>query len=466
MGKLPVVAVVGRPNVGKSTLFNRILHRKIAVVNDQSGVTRDRNYMEAHWSGVDFTLIDTGGMMPDSKEDMENEINHQVEIALGEADVVVFMVSADVEPTDLDEEIARQFRKTCAKKVILVVNKAESTYADMMLASYWSLGLGEPYGISSLHGKGVGDMLDLVLEKIEENYDPSNATNFDYDIKMAIVGRPNAGKSSLVNKLLGDDRVIVTNLPGTTRDSIDTAFDYNDKRVKLIDTAGMRKKGQVKDDVEYYSNLRSLGSINRCDIAVLLIDTDRRLAEQDMKIIRHIQKERKGLIICWNKWDLVSKTHRTFDQIVKETRAEYKDLENIPMLSISAMTGKRVHDVLELALNVKEEMSYQVNRNELEDQFFTWIKRFPHPYIVGETVRFMGLKQQKSTYPHFIVFCTNPHRVTEAYQRFLKNKLYKLYKYSGTFIVIDFKGIGRRRGESSGDGGGEPQSFGVMSYEV
>jgi len=469
LSKLPVVAVVGRPNVGKSTLFNRILQRKIAVVDDQAGVTRDRNYMEAEWTGTNFTLIDTGGMMPDSKETMEAEINRQVDIAVAEATVVIFLVAADMEPTDLDIEIAKRFRRTCAERVVLAVNKAESTYAQAAIGTYWSLGLGEPIGVSALHGMGVGDLLDASVEKIEEHFDPEKAMSLDYDLKLAIVGRPNAGKSSLVNKFLGDERVIVTDIAGTTRDSIDTSMEYEGKYIKLIDTAGMRKKGRVNDDVEYYSNLRSVGSINRCDIVVLLIDTDRRLSEQDMKIIRHVRKERKALIICWNKWDLVNKDHRTFDTIVKETRHDYKDLNNIPMVSISALTGKRVHELLNLALKVKEINEVQVNRNELEDEFFGWTKRNPHPYVVGETVRFLGIKQQPDPYPHFIIFCSNPHRVTDAYERFLKNRLYKQYDFQGAFIIIDFKGPGRGASRPSGDSGGGYESSGgsfVMEYTV
>lgn len=443
MAKLPVVSVVGRPNVGKSTLFNRILSRKIAVVDDQPGVTRDRNYMEASWAGVDYTLIDTGGMVPDSREDMEAEINRQVEIAVEESDAVLFLVDGSVDPTDLDLMIARRFLRLCPEKIILSTNKVESASVELEMTQYWSLGLGEPHPISSLHGKGVGDLLDKINQKIAEHYDPDAAVDLAYDLKIAVVGRPNAGKSSLINYLLNDKRVIVSPIAGTTRDSIDTPFVYEGKRVKLIDTAGLRKKSHVKDDVEYYSNLRSLGSIHRADMAILLIDTDRKVSEQDMKIIRHVIEEHKGLIVCWNKWDLVEKDHRTFDTIVKESREEYKELEHIPMLSISALTGKRIHDVLKLAFEVKADASRHLVRSALEDKFFGWVKRFPHPYIVNHTVRFLGIKQQKGDFPHFIIFCSNREYMEDSYIRFLKNRLYQEYRFVGSFIVIDFKGAGR-----------------------
>jgi GTP-binding protein len=462
LGKLPVVAVVGRPNVGKSTLFNRILHRKIAVVDDRSGVTRDRNYMEADWAGTDFVIVDTGGMIPDTKESMASEINHQVSIAIAEADAVLFLVAGDTEPTDLDEEIANRLRKICGNKVVLAANKAESPGVVATQSMYWSLGMGEPLGISALHGTGVGDMLDAIVQKIEEHYDPEVAAFEEYDLKVAIIGRPNAGKSSLVNRLLGDNRVIVTDIAGTTRDSIDTAFEHDGNKIKIIDTAGMRKKSRVKDDVEYYSNLRSMGSIHRCDLAILLIDTDTTISEQDMRIIRHVQKERRGLIICWNKWDIVDKTHTTFDDIVKASRAEFKELENIPMLSISALTGKRVHDVLNLAFKVREDRLRRISASELEETFFNWVKRTPHPFIPAEPVKFVGIKQQKSEYPHFIIFCRNKHRIEEAYIRFIKNKIYKTYHFTGSFLVVEFKNPGRKFG--SDDGGN--QSFQTQSFEV
>lgn len=453
MTELPIVAVVGRPNVGKSTLFNRILNRKIAVVDDRPGVTRDRNYMEAEWNGSHFTLVDTGGMVPQSKEKMEAEINRQVDIAVNEADVVLFLVAADVEPTDLDTEIARRLRKSCPDKLVLAANKTESPSAELTMQSYWSLGLGEPIGVSGLHGKGVGDMLDKIVEKADAVTKIKDTT--EYAVKIAVVGCPNAGKSSLINKILGDKRVIVSEIAGTTRDSIDTNFDFNGKNIKLIDTAGLRKKSRVNDDVEYYSNLRSLGSIARCDVAVLLIDTARNLSEQDMKIVSHIKSERKGLIICWNKWDIIEKDGKTFDSLVKATREEYKDLENIPMLSISALTGQRVSDVIKLSLKIRETAQHKLNKTELEDTFFSWTRRNPHPYVVGETVRFLGIKQQPDDYPHFVIFCTNPQRITEDYTRYLKNRIYKVYGFDGSFVVLDFKSPGRSgaktRAEFSGN---------------
>jgi len=463
MAQLGTVAVVGRPNVGKSTLFNRILNRKIAVVDDRPGVTRDRNYMDAEWSGTHFTIIDTGGMVPQSGESMEQEINRQVEIAINEADVVLFLASADIEPTDLDCEIAKRLRKQCAEKLILAVNKTEAPSAELVMQSYWSLGLGEPMAISALHGKGVGDMLDKIVEKIKGITKKKEEIN--YAVKIAVVGCPNAGKSSLINKILGDKRMIVSEIAGTTRDSIDTTIDYNGKTIKLIDTAGLRKKARVNDDVEYYSNLRSIGSIARCDVAVLLVDTARKLSEQDMKIVAHIKDERKGLIICWNKWDIIEKDGKTFDSLVKATRDEYKDLENIPMLSISAMTGQRVNDVMKLTLRIKENSQKVVGKTELEDQFFSWTRRNPHPYIVGQSVRFLGIKQQPDPYPHFVIFCANPKRVSEDYIRYLKNRIYAAYGFEGSFVVLDFKGPGRSGAKNREQFSGYRDNGGGDDYE-
>jgi GTP-binding protein len=237
--------------------------------------------------------------------------------------------------------------------------------------------------------------------------------------------------------------MIVSEIAGTTRDSIDTSFEFNQDIIKLIDTAGLRKKSRVNDDVEYYSNLRSLGSIARCDVAVLLIDTARKLSEQDMKIVSHVKSEKKGLIICWNKWDIIEKDGKTFDGLVNATKKEYKDLENIPMLSISALTGQRVLDVIKYSMKIREKARFTVSKSELEDKFFSWTRRNPHPYVVGEAVRFLGIKQQVSEYPHFVIFCTNPNRVTQDYVRYIKNRIYDVFEFDGSFVVLDFKSPGR-----------------------
>lgn len=463
MAKLPVVAIVGSPNMGKSTLFNRILKRKIAVVDDRSGVTRDRNYMDTNWNGLHFTLIDTGGMVPESKEEMEQEINNQVAIAVSEADVVVYLVDALNEPSDLDMGIARRFRKDCPEKVIVAANKAETPGAEAMMQTYWSLGLGEPMAVSALHGKGIGDLLDVIVNRVRELATTKKNEKVEYAVQIAVVGRPNAGKSSLINYILGHDRTIVSDMAGTTRDSIDSTVDHNGFPVKLIDTAGLRKKSRVKDDVEYYSNLRSLRSIYRADVCVLLVDTDRELAEQDMKVVKRVKEDKKGLILVWNKWDLIEKDSKTFDKLVKEMRNRYPELKHIPMLSISALTGKRVNDVIDLALKVKESMAFRPSRAEVEDNFFMWTRRHPHPYTVGEKVRFVGIKQQKEAYPHFIVFCTNKHRIEESYINYIRNKLYATYGFEGSFIRLDFKEPGRRR--KGFDQSGEGEGF-VMEYTV
>ena len=336
----PVVSIVGRPNVGKSSLFNRIIGKRIAVVDDFAGVTRDRNYYSAQWSGVPFLIVDTGGLIPNVHEAMPEAIHDQVNIAIKESDVVLFMVDAGTGPTDLDLLVAKQLRRI-SERVILVVNKAESSSVIFDLDSFRSLGIGTPHPISALHGKGVADLLDLVLEIISrEPTEPVEEA--EPDLKLTIIGRPNAGKSSLVNKLLGQNRMIVDDKPGTTRDAIDSELEYNGRRVTLIDTAGLRKRARVKQDMEYYSNLRALSSIERCDVCVLMVDVNGEIGVQDLRILKRVIEMHKGVLLCWNKWDLKEKDHRTFDQLVEETRREFMELRWVPMLSISALTGQRV----------------------------------------------------------------------------------------------------------------------------
>jgi GTP-binding protein len=439
----PVVSIVGRPNVGKSSLFNRIIGKRIAVVDDFAGVTRDRNYYPAQWSGVPFLIVDTGGLIPNVHEAIPEAIHDQVNIAIKESDAVLFMVDAGTGPTDLDLLVAKQLRRF-SDRVILVVNKAESSSVIFDLDSFRSLGMGTPYPISALHGKGVADLLDHVLEIISREPATPNEDS-EPDLRLTIIGRPNAGKSSLVNKLLGRERMIVDDKPGTTRDAIDSELEYNGRKVTLIDTAGLRKRARVKQDMEYYSNLRALSSIERCDVCILMVDVTGQIGVQDLRILKRVIEMHKGVLLCWNKWDLKEKDHKTFDQLVEETRREYMELRWIPMLSISALTGQRVNMVIERALKIKERMGFRVPSSEFEDQVFSWVKAHPHPAIPENPVRFLGARQIGAPYPLFRFFVTNPDDITPGYIRFLSNKIYEAYDFEGCPLTLEFRPIKKQK---------------------
>jgi GTP-binding protein len=439
---LPVVSIVGRPNVGKSSLFNRVLRRRVAVVDDTPGVTRDRNYMETEWNGLIFYLVDTGGLVPKAKESIPAEINKQVDIAIEESNAVIFIVDGQTGPADLDLLIARHLRKHSAEKVILVANKTESKFAIYDLGALMKLGLGEPIAVSALHGKGVADMLDAVTLIIKKSISEKKVPlDRSVDLSIAILGRPNAGKSSLVNKLLKDDRMIVDDVPGTTRDAIDSYLTLNGKSIRIIDTAGLRKKAQVHNEIEYYCNLRALDSLMRCNVCVLLIDTPQKLGEQDMKILKHAIKQRKGCIVCWNKWDIMEKESKTFDHLVAETREKYMEMQNMPMLAISALTGQRVNTIIDLAFTIKEKMAVRVKTSELKEAFFSWVRVHPHPFNPPKENRFLGIKQLPAPYPHFLVFCTDPENILPVYKRFIINKMHETYDFSGCPLIVDFRPI-------------------------
>jgi GTP-binding protein len=444
---------VGRPNVGKSSLFNRILNRRIAVVDDTPGVTRDRNYCETSWSGLDFNIVDTGGLLPTSRESIPAAIHEQVAVAIEESTAIIFLVEALPGPTDLDLLIAKQLRKKFQGKIVLAVNKSESPEARNEAYNHASLGCGDPLPISALHGIGVGDLLDRVCTVIKKNKKQEETPDNQVALSLAVIGRPNAGKSSFVNKLLNDNRMIVDEVPGTTRDAIDSIMAYKSMKIKLIDTAGLRKKAQVHNDIEYYSNLRALGSVKRCDICVLLVDSTRKLGEQDLKIVSHVVKHKKGLIICWNKWDIVEKDEKTFDTLVSEAKRAYREIQHVPMVSVSALTGQRVTGVLDIALEVKNRMKKRVKPSELRNNFFTWVKIHPHPFVPSKQVRFLGIKQMDTDFPAFSVYCSNPDSIVPSYKRFLINKFQKTYDYSGCPIIFYFKPAGRSaRKKESTDG--------------
>jgi GTP-binding protein len=439
---LPVVSIVGRPNVGKSCLFNRILGKKVAVVDDIPGVTRDRNYRNAVWSGCAFSLVDTGGLVPLSRDEMVQDIARQVAIACDESTVVLFLVDAKNGVTDTDMAVARVLRKQAKGNVLLVVNKTESKQTQYDIGAFQALGLGEGYAISALHGYGVGDMLDetVALLKRTGNKAPKSAAFPDERdvLKIAVVGRPNAGKSSLVNKLLGHDRMIVRPEAGTTRDSIDSRLQYDGHEIMLIDTAGLRKKANVKDDVEYYCNLRAIESIGRCDVAVLMVDTTLGLHEQDMRIVRQIVDMRKGLLVCWNKWDLVAKTHTTFDHLTAQTRKTYREIAHAPMVSSSAITGQRVNTVVDRALEIKKRMETRIDPIELAAFVKELGIKHPHPITANRQISIRSCVQAQTSFPLFHVVSTNPRNALPNYKRFLANNLYDTYGFDGCPVVVDF----------------------------
>ena len=456
---LPVVSIVGRPNVGKSSLFNRILGRRVAVVDDVAGVTRDRNYMKAAWNDTEFTLVDTGGLIPNLHEAIPDAIHDQVDIAIRESAVVLFVVEMGTGVTDLDQIIAKQLRRSFASRTILVVNKAESARAACEVPSYMQLGFGKPFPVSALHGKGVGDLLDEALELARENAAQGQGVTIETEgLRVAVVGRPNAGKSSLVNKLLKQNRMIVDSKPGTTRDAIDSLLEFGDKKVILVDTAGLRKKARVKkNDLEYYSNMRAIDSIDRCDICVLVVDVSAGIGVQDMRIFRKICDSRKGVVLVWNKWDIMEKDHKTFDKMAAEVRYEFPELKNVPMISLSALTGQRVSSLMDVVFGVKERMGANVGGKEFEDRIFGWVRAHPHPVTPGAEVRFMGAKQVKAAFPLFRFFVTNHDTVTPGYERFLANKIYETYDFAGCPLVLEFRPMSRGRGnvEEQDSGAGE-----------
>ena len=440
----PVVAIIGRPNVGKSCVFNRIVQKRKAVVDDTPGVTRDRQYMSATWNGCHFDLVDTGGLAPASSDRMAARIRSQVEVALEEALVVVFVVDAQTGPADEDMLIARSLRRLPREKLIVAANKAEGPEVLQQRNEFIRMGLGEVMPVSALHGQGVADMLDLIVTKLGGAEGGGPEDDGEIPLRITIVGRPNAGKSSITNRLIGQERMIVDDVPGTTRDSIDTELVYNGTRYTIIDTAGLRRKAQVHDDVEYFSNLRALDSIKRCDVAAVVIDAALGIGEQDLKIATKVHEDRKGLVVCWNKWDLVDKTTSSFDEIAAETRGKYLELRRVPMISMSAVTGQRLVKLLEAAEEVHERMTLRVGQTRLEDLVFEHIKATPHPPVAGKQIRILGAKQRNAAFPLFHIYATNAQKAQPSYARFIANKIQDEWDFGGCPVVVEFRQVARK----------------------
>ena len=428
-----LVAIVGRPNVGKSTLFNRLTQSRQAIVNEQSGTTRDRQYGRVSWLDKDFSIVDTGGWVVGSEDVFEEEINKQVELAMQEADVILFVVDVENGSTDLDDEVASKLRRT-KKPVLVVANKADNYEQHYAAAEFYSFGLGDPICISAVNGSGTGDLLDEIVKNL-----PENSTD-DEEIdcpRIAIVGRPNAGKSSLVNAFIGEERNIVTDRAGTTRDSIYTHYDKFGKNFYLVDTAGIRKRGKVNEDLEYYSVIRSIRAIENSDVCILMLDATRGIESQDLNIFSIIQKNSKGLVVCVNKWDLVEDKSqvviKTFENAIRERLAPFTDF---PIIFISALTKQRIFKVLETVQEVYERRSNRVPTSKLNEVMLPIIEATPPPATKGKYIKIKYVMQLPTAVPSFVFFANLPQWVKDPYKRFLENKIRENWDFSGTPINI------------------------------
>ena len=432
MGNL--VAIVGRPNVGKSTLFNRLTKTRQAIVNEQAGTTRDRQYGKSEWQGKEFSVVDTGGWVVNSDDIFEEEIRKQVILAMDEADVILFLVDVKNGVTDLDMDVAAILRRS-KKPVIVVANKTDNNDLQYNAAEFYSLGLGEPYCISALSGSGTGDLLDLILSKFRKEADEE----LDEEIpRFAVVGRPNAGKSSLINAFVGEERNIVTDIAGTTRDSIYTKYNKFGLNFYLVDTAGIRKKGKVTEDLEYYSVIRSIRAIENADVCVLMLDATRGIESQDLNIFSLIQKNKKGLVVCVNKWDLIEdKSQKVINSYTTAIRERLAPFTDFPIIFISAMTKQRIFKVLETAKQVYENRQRRVSTAKLNETMLPIIENYPPPAWKGKYIKIKYVTQLPAgSIPSFVFFCNLPQWVKDPYKRFLENKIRDNWDFTGTPINI------------------------------
>ena len=429
-----LVAIVGRPNVGKSTLFNRLTKTRLAIVSEVAGTTRDRQYGKVEWCGKEFSVVDTGGWVVNSEDIFEDEIRKQVVIATEECDVILFVVDVTTGITDWDNEVAAILRRS-KKPVILVANKTDNNELRYNAAEFYSFGLGDPFCISSVTGSGTGDLLDEVISKFTEVKDETPEDDLP---KFAIVGRPNAGKSSLVNAFIGEDRNIVTNIAGTTRDSIYTRYNKFGFDFYLVDTAGIRKKNKVNEDLEYFSVMRSIRSIENSDVCMLLIDATRGIEAQDMNIFQLIQRNQKSLVVFINKWDLVEDKSnmaiKTFENAIRSRMAPFTDF---PIIYGSALTNQHIYKVLEMAKNVYLNRKRHISTSKLNEYMLPIIESTPPPSIKGKYIKIKYCSQVPTTQiPTFIFYANLPQYVREPYYRFLENKLRQQWDFSGTPINI------------------------------
>lgn len=432
---LPVVAIVGRPNVGKSSLFNRFLKQRLAVVDDMPGVTRDRNYAVCDWRDREFYLIDTGGMLPDSESLVDREITRQAELAVTEADVILFVVDSHVDPEQVDEKIARIMQR-CGKPVLLVANKSDNDEIDREIYRFDRLGLGGAYPSSATGGRHIGDLLDALIKELPAPVEQGGETN---DIRIAVIGRPNVGKSSLVNCILGSDRNVVSDVAGTTRDAVDSLLEYQGQRYTLIDTAGLRRKMKVVEGLEFYTNLRAIRALESCDVALIVIDVTDGLTSQDLHIIQQAQSVRRGIVLVVNKWDLQEKDGKTADIMTRDLQDKLGEMKYVPIVFVSALEGKRALKTLQMAREVFERSSTRCATSELNEFLAQTLARRRPPSARGKEIRIDYLSQPETNPPTFVFFSNRPEELPKSYIRFLTNRLRERFDFSGVPIRVKFK---------------------------
>lgn len=426
-----IVAVVGRPNVGKSTFFNRLIQRREAIIDAESGVTRDRHYGKSEWNGKAFSLIDTGGYVENSDDVFQTEIDKQVHLAIQEADAIIFLVDVQEGLTPMDEDVAAILRKA-EKPVFLAINKVDSNKNIQDAMEFYALGLGEYYNISAINGSGTGDLLDDLVKAL-----PEQAIVEEEELpKFAVVGRPNAGKSSFINALIGEDRYIVTDVAGTTRDSIDTHYNRFGFDFKLIDTAGIRRKAKVKENLEFYSVMRSVRAIESSDVCLLLVDAQRGFDGQVQNIFWLAQRNKKGIVILVNKWDLVEKETNTLKQFQNHIKEKIEPFTDVPIVFISVVNKQRIFKAIETAVEVYQNRSKRIKTRKLNDVMLPLIEKFPPPAIKGKYVKIKFITQLPTHHPQFAFFCNLPQYVKEPYKRFLENKIREHFDFNGVPMDI------------------------------
>ena len=429
-----IVAIVGRPNVGKSTFFNRLIKRREAIVDAVSGVTRDRHYGKTDWNGVSFSVIDTGGYLAGGDDSFEKEINKQVALAIDEADAIIFMVNVEEGLTGMDEAVAELLRK-CHKPILVAVNKVDSNNRRNDMHEFYALGFEHLYALSSVNGSGTGELLDdlVALLPVKEQQEEDTLPRF------AVVGRPNAGKSSFINALIGEDRYIVTDIAGTTRDAIDTKYNRFGFEFNLVDTAGIRRKAKVKEDLEFYSVMRSIRAIEHSDVCILMLDATRGFESQDANIFWLAQRNRKGIVILVNKWDLVEKENNTAKQYEATIRKEIEPFTDVPILFVSALNKQRIYKAIETAVAVYNNRTKRIPTRKLNEVMLPIIENYPPPAIKGKYIKIKFCTQLPTPMPQFAFFANLPQYVKDPYRRFIENKLRENFDFNGVPIDVYFR---------------------------